>query len=438
MSEKQKPVIIIGAGMAGLAAARTLYDAGIDVKLLEARERIGGRTYTDYSLGTAVDLGGSWIHGSIGNPLTPLTKKFGVEIGYTDFDNESEEALLIFDRQGQPVDAVAFAEGASFFEAMMQHTRASALFNATKPKSIAEMVNDSLPGVADLTAVQRLGFDYEADEGMQLLDAADTTDVDWAREQDYVQLPGGDMLLHGGGYGKIVQGLAEGLAIETAVSVHKIKHSDDGVVVETNRGTYHCDRVIITVPLGVLQANQLAFEPPLPENKQTAVQRLGMGSFEKLALRFPHCFWPTTPHYFYFLPKKSNELCSSWLNLTHYTDEPVLVVHHAGSRAKLVNQLSDGDLVELALTALQTMFGDDIPVPTAYVRTNWASDPFSQGGYSYPKVGSEQADRKVLAEGINGRLFFAGEATHTHYFATVHGAYETGIRAAREVLSLLS
>ncbi|MEM7112520.1 MAG: FAD-dependent oxidoreductase [Chloroflexota bacterium] len=433
---KHKQVIVVGAGMAGIAAGRTLHDAGVEVLLLEGRERIGGRTHTDYSLGTAVDLGGSWIHGPIGNPLTPLAEKFGVEMGYTDFDNETGEALLVVERNGRQVDGAAFGEGIAYFSAMMAHTLASELFQPEKPLSITEAITYDLPGVADLTPDQRLGFARELDEGMQLHDAADPDVVDWAREQDYVILPGGDMLLHGGGYSRIAHGLAEGLTIETAVAVHKISHDEDGVGLETSNGRYTAEHVIITVPIGVLKAGTITFAPELPAAKQAALDRLGMGKFEKLALRFPHRFWPTEPHYIDFLPESMSDLCNSWLNMAHYSGEPVLVVHHAGSRAELVNKMSDGELIETAMSSLQTMFGDDIPSPESYVRTSWAADPFSQGAYSYPKVGGQAADRKVLGEGINGRLFFAGEATHPSYFGTVHGAYETGVRAAREVLTL--
>ncbi|MCA9996047.1 MAG: FAD-dependent oxidoreductase [Anaerolineales bacterium] len=429
MSEK---IIVIGAGMAGLGAARTLHEAGYAVRVLEGRDRIGGRTHTDYSLGTAVDLGASWIHGSNGNPMTPLAQKFGVGGSHTDFDNENGDSLLVFDHDGTPLDVAEYTEGKQHFVAMFTHLTASQLVTLPPGASVAEVM--ALPDLTELTPTQRKGYDFIGSVSMQLLDAADPSDVDWQMEQDYLTLPGGDLMLHGGGYGQIVHGLAEGLAIETAVSVHHISTSDSGVVIETSNGTYHADRVVLTVPLGVLQAGMITFDPPLPEGKVTAVNRLGMGQFEKLALRFPHRFWPHHPHYFHYLPANDQSLFGSWINLARFTDEPVLVVHNAGSRAALANQLDDDDLLAAAMTALRTMFGSDIPAPTGYVRTRWRDDPFSRGGYSYGQLGSTRADREVLGEAINGRLFFAGEATHVHYVATAHGAYETGVRAAREIV----
>jgi monoamine oxidase len=367
--------------------------------------------------------------------MTSLAEKFGVGGSLTDFANDEGNSLLVFDHDGTPVDVAEYTVGKQHFVAMFTHTFASQLLSPPPGASVAEAMG--LPDLAALTPTQRQGYDFTASVSMQSLDAADPSDVDWRLEQDYLTLPGGDRLLHGGGYGQIVRGLAEGLIIETAVSVHHISYSNDGVTLETNNGPYHADRVVLTVPLGVLQAGAITFDPPLPERKLTAVARLGMGSFEKLALRFPHIFWPRHAHFINYLPVDAQSLFPAWLNLACFTDEPVLVAHHAGSRATLVNKLSDGELVEAAMTALQMMFGSDIPAPGSYVRTGWADDPFARGAYSYSRVGSEREDRVALAEGINGRLFFAGEATHLHYVATAHGAYETGVRAAREIMGLV-
>ncbi|MCB0035148.1 MAG: FAD-dependent oxidoreductase, partial [Anaerolineales bacterium] len=189
-------------------------------------------------------------------------------------------------------------------------------------------------------------------------------------------------------------------------------------------------------PLAVLQSGTIVFNPALPDGKQTALGRMGMGNYEKIALKFPHIFWPLEPHRLNYLSEGEPELFNAWLNNAHYTGQPILIAYHAGSRAQHTNKLDDEALLEGCMVTLRKMFGDDIPNPIAYTRSSWEKDPYSRGSYSYSKVGSEVSDRATLAEPVNGRLFFAGEATHPHYFGTVHGAYETGIRAAREILKI--
>lgn len=434
-----KTTIVIGTGMAGLAAARELQDAGYTVKILEARDRIGGRTHTDFSLGPSIDLGGSWIHGPIANPMTALAKKFGVRWGYTDFINQAGDKVLAFDAQGQRFDIAAYTEGMQLAAGAATHAWGSILYNlpSTGHDSLADLYAYGLPGLDNLSPTQQKGYYYSAVIRTQYGDAADLTEIDWRLSEDYITLPGGDFLLHGGGYEGIVRGLADRLRIETDTVVEEIEYDQTGVCLQTSQGREICDQVIVTVPLGVLQAGAIKFSPSLPKAKEAAMTRMGFGNYEKLALKFPRQFWPQEPERFHYLTDQEPELFTSWLNTAHYTEVPILVAYHSGSRAKHINHLSDEALIEEALAALQIMFGPPIPTPTAYLRTQWQEDPFSRGSYSFRKVGQKASDHLILAEPIAQRIFFAGEATHPHYYATVHGAYETGIRAARDVMGAL-
>lgn len=427
--------LVLGAGMAGLAAARTLQDAGYPVTVLEARDRLGGRTYTDHSLGLPVDLGAAWIHGPIANPLLPLARRFGVGMSPTDFLNHTGQALQAFDADGAPLPLGPYTEGLQRYEGVMAHLAASEVDQVPEgeARSLAELYARGLPGLADLSPVQRLGFHYSSVVRVQFTEAADLAEIDWRLSRAYVKLPGGDELLHGGGYGQIVTGLATGLEIHTGTAVTAIIQDATGVVCETTRGAWRAARVIVTVPLGVLQAGQIRFEPALSAEKQAAIARLGMGNYEKLILRFPRRFWPDGPQRFQYLTRQSPELFTSWLNLAHYSGEPVMAVYHAGSHARYINQLDDAAYIQAALAVLRRLFDPAAPEPVAYVRTGWEHDPWSRGSYSFARVGSQADDRRTLAR-AEGRLSFAGEASHPHYFSTVHGAYESGLRAAREVL----
>lgn len=433
-----KQVIVIGAGMAGISAARTLQEAGHRVQILEGRERIGGRTHTDSTLGPDIDLGAAWIHGPHGNPLTVLAERYEVGTGYTDFHNLQGDKVLAFAEDGRQLNTADYTRGEQIFRGALSHMGASVLYQQPPEscRSLADLHAYGLPTSVDLATLsedEALGYYYAGILRPQYEDASDLHLIDWRLGNEYVKLPGGDLLVHGGGYGKMIEGMADGLEIHTNTAVSHVRYGAHGVTMVTNRGEFTAEAVIITVPLGVLQAGKIQFEPPLPAEKTAAIGRMGMGFYEKFALKFPHIFWPLRPQRINYLAQGDLPLYTSWLNNAHYSGQPVLIAYHSGSRARHINQMSDEAVLAGCMKTLRLLFGADIPDPVAYVRTNWENDPYSCGSYSFSKVGSLVSDRQTLATAVNGRLFFAGEATHPHYMGTVHAAHETGIRAAREI-----
>ena len=440
-------IIVVGAGIAGIAAARTLHDEGYVVTVLEARDRIGGRIHTDYSLGLPVELGATWIHGIMANPLTSLAQAYGLSYVETDFINRSGCALQAYDADGTPLDMDEYTEGQFMAKGACIQAFASILVNRPnyQHRSHKYFVQNDLPKYADMTATQQKGFYYWSTILEEYLNASDWDIMDWQIRENFVSLPGGDWLLPDGGYGEMIKQLSDGLDIRTEVEVETVDYSQASVRVITKEAEMLCKQVIMTAPLGVLKAGAIEFEPILPKEKQAAIARMGAGSYEKLVMRFDKFYWPEDKQRFNYISDTHNEgtsLFNAWFNAGYYSKKPVLVVYHAGRRACLTNEWSDEEFLERTRAMMQRLFGDngygDIPAPISYVRSQWQNDPFSQGAISSDQIGQHPDDRHTFAKAVNKRLFFAGEASHPHFYTTAHGAYETGVRAAREIIELKS
>lgn len=430
-------IIVIGSGFSGAAAARTLANAGHEIIILEGRDRIGGRTHTDDSLGPTIDLGGSWIHGPHGNPLTKLAKEAGAEWKWTDFKNILGNSVMAFDADGTVLDAAEYTQGISNYDGALAMLEGS-IVGGKPDSSVQSMADLYKTGLLDQAADEpygtQKGYQYTKNIRFQYENAASLEESD-VTISGYTKLPGGDNLVCFGGFRKILVHILQGLDVRTSTVVQKIEYGPDGVRVHTSQGEFTADHAVVTVPLGVLKGGNITFEPELPANKQVAIDRIGMGSYEKIVLKFPEIFWPQEPHRLNYLSSHEPPLYNAWLNFAHFTGDPILVCYHGGPMADYTNEMDDEDLITGCVETLKKMFGPDVPDPVSYVRTRWSADEFSQGSYSFDKVGQQDEDRYALAESVAGCLHFAGEATHKHFFGTVHGAYESGIRAARDVMS---
>ncbi|MEM7117902.1 MAG: FAD-dependent oxidoreductase [Chloroflexota bacterium] len=435
-------VVVIGAGMAGIMAAQTLHDAGLDVVLLEARNRIGGRTHTDHSLGAPIDLGAAWVHGIDGNPLTPIAQQLGVDWGHTDFLNRSGTVVQAYDEDGRPLDQAEYAAGLQLGLGAFALAAGSQLYDLPQSvQTFRDLLDAGMPKPDNLSPAAEQGFYYQTVIHTEYVSAADAEQISARLSGSYVSLTGGDYLLHGGGFNALTDHLVAGLDVRLETAVSHITLSDNNIILQTSVGELTADYAVLAVPLGVLKQGSIDFDPPLPAEKTAVIERIGFGSYEKIALRFDKFYWPRAQQRFNYLSTGDPSLFHAWLNVGYYTGEPIIISYHAHRRARRINEMSDAELVAQVVEKMTLMFGDEfgpVPEPVAYARTNWEGDPFSRGSYSFDSVGQLPNDRNVLAAGVNGRIFFAGEATHPHFYATVHGAYETGIRAAREIIGISS
>jgi monoamine oxidase/CRP-like cAMP-binding protein len=435
---ERRGVLVVGAGMAGLAAARALAERDFEVVVLEARDRIGGRTYTR----DGIDEGAHWIHTTDGNPMMRLARDLGVGTLFVGGDStfaggwealalhaeggrvlsgeEKLRSILTADRVWDDLDALrrqhlaAGWEDISLREALDQVVSAGALSDA-----------DRLAVEWNMAAVAR--DDAAAD--------LDKISFLWG-DEGYEVYGYGDSVLDEG-YGALVERLAAGLDVRLEHVVETIDyHGSAGtrVRVTTNRGVFEADAVVVTLPLGVLKAGAVAFTPPLPRPKLDAIERLGVGHLVKVLVRFVEPFWQRSQYSFgcYFDPVDDHPVTLNCLWPTHRL--PVFVMLVGGARAREIEGWSDADTRTWAMRVLRTTFGQEaVPEPVEVRRTGWGQDPLSRGAYSYVAVGSTPQDMETLAEPIGERVFFAGEATYRHHWATTHGAYVSGLRAAARI-----
>ncbi|QHC23012.1 NAD(P)-binding protein [Streptomyces sp. GS7] len=207
----------------------------------------------------------------------------------------------------------------------------------------------------------------------------------------------------------------------------------NSVTVTTHKGAFQADHVVVTLPLGVLQSGAVTFGPGLPQPKTTAVSKLGMGVLNKCYLRFPKVFWADTGWLEYVPDVDEYGRWAQWVNVARLTGQPALLGFNAADFGRTIGSWSATEIVDSAMSTLKTIYGSGIPAPTGYQITRCASDPYAHGSYSFTKLGATSDMRDQLAASVDGRVHFAGEATDRKDHATVHGAYRSGLLAAKKI-----
>jgi Flavin containing amine oxidoreductase/Cyclic nucleotide-binding domain len=245
----------------------------------------------------------------------------------------------------------------------------------------------------------------------------------------------GDSILETG-YGGLAWALANTLDIRLEHVVRSVDASspDGGARVTTTTGEqFDADAVIVTLPLGVLKSGAVRFYPDLPTHKRSAMARLGVGVLDKVIVSFEEPFWPREQYAFGCTGGRIEDTPTCAVNLwkTHRLAKLVLIV--GGQLAQRIEQASRRELDDWTADVLQQMFGDTAARPSGVERTRWGADPFSMGSYAYIAVGATPDDLEVVAEPVDDRLFFAGEATVRQHWATVHSAYVSGMREAARI-----
>ncbi|XP_060188304.1 lysine-specific histone demethylase 1 homolog 2 [Lycium barbarum] len=432
-------VIIVGAGLAGLAAARQLMSFGFKVIVLEGRNRPGGRVYTQ-KMGrkgkfAAVDLGGSVITGIHANPLGVLARQLSIPL------HKVRDKCPLYKPDGSPVNAAVDSNVELIFNKLLDKV-------TELRKTVSGLANDiSLGSVLEI--LRQLYAVAKTTEERQLLDwhfanleyanagcLSELSAVYWDQDDPY-EMGGDHCFLAGGNWG-IIRALCKGIPIFYDKIVQTIKYGNEGVEVIAGEQHFQADMVLCTVPLGVLKRRSIKFEPELPAKKLEAIDRLGFGLLNKVAMVFPHVFWGEDLDTFGCLNHHSHRRGEFFLFYSYHTVSggPVLIALVAGDAAQLFERTEPSILIHRVMDILKGIYepkGITVPDPIQSICTRWGSDPFSFGSYSHVRVQSSGSDYDVLAENLGGRLFFAGEATIRQHPATMHGAYLSGLREASRI-----
>lgn len=418
-------VIVVGAGIAGLAAARNLMDSRFDVLVMEARERAGGRLWTDDRLGAPVDLGAAWIHGMLGNPIFGLTRKFGLMTTPTNYS----ESSLIDDNGNEAtfLRKIAFAARANRILPRLKRLAHLLEQDTSVAAGVRLILKNAEMSQSEMCFLNRHLIEFQA------LNAASLEEQSLFALVDGHGFLGGDLTLPQG-FAQVVERLAVGVKIKYGETVQNIIHTNNSATVETEKMSYEADAVIVTLPLGVLKAGTVSFSPALPEFKQASMSAIKMGLFNKIAMRFEEPFWPIHSDLIELIPER-HDLVVQFLNWYKYTGQPILIACIAADTARQWEAESNERTVALIMDVLKKYFGNSVKEPVSTVITRWGQDEFSRGSYSVVHPGATAKQFDALGEPV-GRLFFAGEATSMKHQGTVHGAYLSGLRAAKQIKNL--
>ena len=427
-------VVVVGAGISGLVAARALRLAGVDVVVVEARDRIGGRTHTVDVAGTPVDLGAAWVHDGVGAPTLPYLRAIGVEVLPARITDMYAGAAVIDRQNGSYPDDAAGTELEVVIGAFIDN--AQSLADSDANLSLAEAIAQILPH-------ERAAVRATLGRFLSSFDGADADDVGLAAFNQFFFGAGVEDqdVFPRGGYRGLVDALATDLDVRLSSVVHTVLSDDDGVEVVIERDgiteVLDASHAIVTVPLGVLKADAIEFDPPLQPAKLAAIDTLGFGAFEKVVLAYDRQFWqPSESGVMVILDDETGQ----WLaliDMSKWYQRPVLVAIATGTPARELTALTETERIARVVAIVNDMTGGTAPEPVASAASNWGNDPYSQGCYSRISRNGDAAstiDSVTNLAAPHGRVLFAGEATELDALALVDGAWTSGIREAKRLL----
>ncbi len=405
-------VVVIGAGAAGLTAARELQRLDQDFLLLEASHRIGGRAYAeDLAPGVPFDLGAHWIMEPSRNPLMRLAEHEGLQL---EKDGRHYTAAQYFD-DGEWLPEGSDRELREYWDKQFE--------------AMARACN----GDQDTSVFDAIDNDDRWATYFHALYAKDATrDVDQASSSDALAFEHEeDDLAVAAGLGNLMARYGADVPVTLNSAVRKIDSSGSRLKIDTAKGRIHADKVILTVSNGVLATCQIKFLPTLPDWKLAAIEGLPLGSHTRVAMMFAQPVLRDLPDYF--------TVNSSGDGPVHFRNQPFghdyVEIVTGGRIAKWMEKSGERATLDFVLAKLREVAGNDaVPDPAQHIVSAWDEDAWVKGAYSCARPGAA-GQRSILAQPIDDRIFFAGEATSSTAYASVHGACFSGRDAARAAVA---
>jgi len=407
-------LIIIGAGAAGLAAARTATENGLTYQLLEASHRIGGRAYTEeLAPGIPFDLGCHWMHSASLNPFVPIADRLSFHYRKNGAwrPNAFKNGRWATEAENDSIMALGEADHAAM-EKSVAHG---------EDVAVADLVDHDSFG----SAFQAYWFTLYTSRDMDQMSAADVLNYTDTSENWPVRE----------GYGALVARWAADLPVTLNAAATHVRWGNQGVVVETAKGTVRGRRLLITLSTNMLAAGRITFDPPLPDWKTEAATALPLGVHNRIGIKLAYNFFgPEVP--LNATVELADDAPPMAIQLRPFDMDYVVGVTGGRFGEWLEDAGSDVSVAHLT-ERLVAAFGSDIrkALTSRSIVTAWGGDPWTLGAYSGATPGNAH-QRRELARPIDNILFFAGEATSPNFFSTCHGAYLSGVTAVKLVADL--
>lgn len=403
-------VAIVGAGAAGIAAARRVAAAGRQYVLFEATDRVGGRCITDTRLfGVPFDLGAHWIHLPDVNPVAKLASRAGLDV-YPAPPGQKLRVGRRNAREGEMEDFLAASVRAN--RAIIDAGRGRV--DVSGAHALPKELGDWRPSVEFLLGPYAFGKDL-ADISAFDYSRATERDIDAFCRQ---------------GFGTLLAKLAEGITVQLSTPVNRIDISR-GVELDTARGKLNARAVIVTASTNLLKSGKIRFYPELPKRQLDAIAGLSLGSYDRVALELPDN--PLGLQRDDLVFEKTSDARTAAL-LANVSGTPLCFVDVAGRFGRELSARGTAEMTAFAIDWLANLYGADVKKAVGRTHaTRWNDAPWIQGAASVASVGSQGA-RRALIEPVRERIYFAGEAAHETLWGTVGGAWESGERAADAIL----
>ncbi|MCL7023107.1 hypothetical protein MKW94_022667 [Papaver nudicaule] len=444
-------VIVIGAGMSGISAAKTLSDAGIkDILILEATDRIGGRIKKTNFSGVYVEMGANWVEGVNGkevNPIWTMANEIGLKSYRSDFRNIASNVYKQSGGLYNESEAQKIVDSAEEFFQFSVNVSASLSSNGAEDVSIltAERLRNKVPSTPIEKALEYFRYDSQQGEPPRLTSLRNTvplpTFADFGDDIYFVADPRG--------YESVVHYIAKQFLTTNKAgeindprlllnkAVTEIHYSGSGVTVKTqDGGVYNAGYVMVSASIGVLQTDLISFVPPLPDWKLLAIYQFDLSVYTKIFIKFPYKFWPTgNGTEFFVYAHERRGYYTNWQQLENeYPGANCLLVTVTDDESRRIEQQPDSKTKAEIMEVLRNMFGDDIPEATDILVPRWWSDKFYRGCFSNWPVGLSRHRFNQIKSPVD-RVYFTGEHTSEKYFGYVHGAYLAGIDSANSLIN---